>query len=160
MASGSSSNPATCTNLTWYLCRKVARKPFPFARLPLEIRRRIYAIWLAKVFPGRHLHLHKNAVGNDMPFFIGQPVPVDYLGDGAKMKRTRKRLGMRMKRKPKGNPSNPPVVVAIDRVMNPHPRCNPRWHVTDPDYYLFEDPAGPYGPPDPDNDYDYDGDWT
>ncbi|KAK3985259.1 hypothetical protein QBC44DRAFT_385008 [Cladorrhinum sp. PSN332] len=59
-------------------------KPFPFMSLPPEIRRQIYRILLARLFPGRHLHLHKDAIGNgirfvlnDTPYSPGR-VEVDY----------------------------------------------------------------------------------
>ncbi|KAK0610861.1 hypothetical protein B0T14DRAFT_314764 [Immersiella caudata] len=45
-------------------------KTFPFLRLPLEIRRRIYRFLLARLFPGRHLHLHENAVADGIRFVV------------------------------------------------------------------------------------------
>ncbi|KAK3356362.1 hypothetical protein B0T25DRAFT_536586 [Lasiosphaeria hispida] len=58
--------------------------PFPFMRLPLAIRTKIYQILLTRLYPGRHLHLHKDAVNggvrfkvNDAPYVPGW-LEVDY----------------------------------------------------------------------------------
>jgi hypothetical protein len=47
-------------------------------RLPLEIRIKVYKILLSRMYPGRHIHLHENAVGygarfriNDSPYVPG-----------------------------------------------------------------------------------------
>ncbi|KAK0721833.1 hypothetical protein B0T26DRAFT_749310 [Lasiosphaeria miniovina] len=212
-------------------------EPFPFMRLPLEIRRMIYGFALAKMFPGRHLHLHRDAVGSGVRFVVDDTVfspqqpEADHYGlrvlgrPESRMvdartstsdtfyrmdvfetyKVIREVEGDRGQRgledfndlqfpfpvgwagsRPPGDVArdlkvmpeksdesdcasdcssedsgasevdpditsnemplyHPPAVgVTIHRAMHPDPHCDVRLHVPDYDYYLFEDPAGPY----------------
>ena len=216
-------------------------------QLPLEIRYKIYSILLARLFPGRHLHLHQSSITggvrfvvNDSPYSPSRPEGDCYYGlrvVGGPGDRTvddcistndefyrrdvlethRAVRAVEEKRRTGGDGGNddveeyqfqstslesshPPflcgrseeedscsgfdsgsdssfeadaeydkydtdgeirkcpisdmdvplhqdpaaVSVTIPRMMDPEPECNPRWHDPDYDYYLFEDPAGPY----------------
>ncbi|KAK1757035.1 hypothetical protein QBC47DRAFT_412378 [Echria macrotheca] len=45
-------------------------KPFPFMKLPAEIRYQIYGILLARLFPGHNLYFDNNAVGRGVRFVV------------------------------------------------------------------------------------------
>lgn len=182
-------------------------------RLPLEIRYMIYRILLARLFPGRHLHLPRSAITggvrfvvNDSPYSPSRPEgdcfydlrvlgrPGDrtlveddsistnddlslrssgflFLSDRseeegssccsgsvssseeADVKYDEYDTDGEIRPRPISNMDSiallhqnaaAAVSVTIPRVMDPDPECNPRWHEPDYDFYLFEDPAGPY----------------